>query len=163
MSRMDLSLAKDKAASVIKKYKPGIPVDLNKIIKALDAELRYVGMPREAEGLCLKIRSNIAILINSVLRNTKLGRLVMAHGLGYVFLDIKKPMEIAFNMKSSRKNNPSVNTFALSLLMPEQHFREMIKNGSSMKDLADTYDVRIGDVKERLSYLKQGDTGELSP
>ncbi len=153
MDTSDCSSAKDAAAYVTKNYKLGIPVNMDRVISGLGAELRYLNMPKEAEGLVLKNRNELVIIVNSALQHNKRGRLVLAHELAHVFLGLKKPMGIAFSMKSSKKHNPNVNVFALSLLMPERHFKAMIKNRSSLKDLANMYDVRICDVKERLTYL----------
>lgn len=123
------------------------PLDLKEIVKLHDIALRVVPMDAQVSGYLKKEEGRWIIGVNS-LHHPRRQRFTIAHELGHYVLhrDRHDQFEdkVLFRAESGGDFNEETqaNSFAASILMPEERFREVITElNGNVQAIAEVFEV----------------------
>ena len=136
------------------------PLDITRLVGNLGIQLRYEDMSEDISGHLQK-REDIWVISVNQNHHEKRRRFTIAHELGHFFLhgnnqsDFWDETTVLFrNNVDSNSMEWQANRFAAELLMPEDAFREKVRNGmTSIESLADHFNVSALSVRIRAKQL----------
>lgn len=140
-----------------------LPLDIRKVISEIfKIEIVEVDLGRDVSGFLERIGSNWKIYIN-VYESEVRKRFTLAHELGhfvchrdkYTMSGTSEPDQIFFRDEETLSPiEQEANNFAANLLMPEQKFRDEVKNGTrKIIDLAEKFKLSTSAIKYRAYKL----------
>jgi Zn-dependent peptidase ImmA (M78 family) len=136
-----------------------VPLDVEGVAKAFDIDIKKESLENELSGILRKMpESNKWEMLINAKHHSNRQRYTIAHELGHYFLHRHLQVEfqdrIFFRGAESSKEELQANSFASEVLMPENYFREMIREGKNKIDeLAQEFGVSTLALRIRAKNL----------
>lgn len=133
------------------------PVDIYSVAEFLGLEVREEAMDNELSGYIEPRRSGWVVGVNSY-HHPNRQRFTVAHEIGHFLLHkpSEKHVDVTFARRSGKRNTMEheADSFAASILMPEEEMRALIARGeTSLAQIAEHFGVSAMAAKYRAQSL----------